>query len=252
MTQILIYENVTPVSSANHKDLSIELKNFDFASKVSAVPLTAVEIPLASREYAIVFAGDEKAVSPMVVLGVEGETNLFLDEDKSWKADYLPAFIRRYPFVFSRSEDGKKFALCVDEKWSGCNREGKGERLFTEAGEKTAFTQKMLDFLEDYQRQFALTQQFAKTLLDLGVLEMMQANVTLPSGDKRTLRGFYGVSRKKLMALDDAKLAELAKSNVLELAYLQMASMNNLRYIVNRFVPKNPKDVEPKEPNGGE
>lgn len=250
MTQVLIYEKVTPVSSERHRDLSIETVDFKFASKVSSVPLTAVEIPIACREYPIVFAGDDKAVTPMVVLGVEGNSNLYLDENMSWKADYIPAFIRRYPFVFSTSADGKQFTLCIDNEWSGCNNDGKGQRLFSDDGTKTPYTDNMLKFLNDYQQQFATTQVFCKKLVELDLLESMQATMTLPGGGKHTLQGFYSVSRDKLQALEPSVLAELAKSNVLELIYLQMTSMNNLRYVVNRFVPKKPQDVDPEEPVG--
>ncbi len=248
MTQVLIYENVTPISSEKHRDLSIESVSFEFASKINAVPLTAVEIPLASREYTIVFSGNEEAVTPMVVLGVEGESNLFLDQDFRWKADYVPAFIRRYPFVFSSSEDKKQFTLCVDEQWSGCNQEGRGQRLFDADGKKTPYTENMLKFLSDYQKQFANTQNFCKKLKEMDVLEPMQANIKKPDGQTRSLRGFYSVSRQKLKALAPEKMADLAQSNILELAYLQMASMNNLHFIVNRFVPKNPGDVDQDEP----
>lgn len=250
MTQVLIYENVTPVSSGRHKDLSIESVDFEFASKVSSVPLTAVEIPIACREYPIVFAGDDKLVAPMVILGVEGNSNLYLDENMSWKADYIPAFIRRYPFVFSSSEDGKQFTLCVDNEWSGCNTDGKGQRLFSDDGEQTPYTENMLNFLKDYQQQFATTKLFCDKLQELDLLEAMQANMTLPNGEKHTLQGFFSVSRNKLHALEPSVLAELAKSNFLELIYLQMTSMNNLQYIINRFVPKKPEDVDQEEPTG--
>ena len=133
MAQMLFYENVAPVSKERHADLSIERVDFDFAANVNSVPLTAIEMPLAAREYTIVFAGNEDAVAPVVVLGVEGSQNQYLDEEKAWKADF-PAFVRRYPFVFSQSQDGKQFMLCIDEDWSGCNREGRGQRLFTRGG----------------------------------------------------------------------------------------------------------------------
>ena len=64
----------------------------------------------------------------MVILGVEKDENLYVKQPGSWDARYVPAFVRRYPFVFSRSDDGQTFTLCIDETWSGCNADGKGER----------------------------------------------------------------------------------------------------------------------------
>jgi len=248
MAQMLFYENVVPVSKEKHSDLSIERVDFDFAANVNSVPLTAIVMPLAAREYTIVFAGNEDAVAPVVVLGVDGSTNQYLDENKAWKADYIPAFVRRYPFVFSQSQDGKQFMLCVDESWSGCNREGRGQRLFTEEGENTPYLDNMLKFLGDYQTQFLRTQAYCNKLKEMDLLEPMQAQITLPGGEKRSLGGFLGATRAKVKALDAEKLAELVKTDELELTYLQMASLNNLGSVVNRSVPKRATEVEETEP----
>jgi hypothetical protein len=243
MTQMLFYDKVVPVSSQLHRDLCIERVDFGFAAKVNSVPLTAIEIPFAAREYTIVFAGNEEAVAPVVVLGVADSQNLYLDENKAWKADYIPAFVRRYPFVFAQGQEPNQFTLCIDEDWSGCNREGRGQRLFDEQGNQTPYLQTMLKFLGDYQAQFVRTQAFCKKLKELNLLEPMQAQITLPGGEKRQLGGFLGASRARIKTLAADKLAELAKTDELELTYLQMASLNNLGSVVNRAVPKKASDV---------
>jgi hypothetical protein len=243
MTQMLFYDKVVPVSPSQHGNLCIERADFSFAAKVNSVPLMAVEIPLAAREYTIVFAGSEEAVTPVVVLGFADAQNLYLDENKAWKADYIPAFVRRYPFVFAQNEDATQFTLCVDEDWAGCNRDGRGQRLFDDQGGQTEYLQNMLKFLSDYQNQFIRTQAFCKKLKDLNLLEPMQAQITLPGGEKRALGGFLGASRARVKTLGADKLAELVKSDELELAYLQMASLNNLGSVVNRATPKKPSDV---------
>jgi hypothetical protein len=243
MTQMLFYDKVVPVSSQLHRDLSIERVDFGFAAKVNSVPLTAVEVPLAAREYTIVFAGTDEAVAPVVVLGVADSQNLYLDENNAWKADYIPAFVRRYPFVFAQNEDASQFTLCIDEDWSGCNREGRGQRLFDEQGNQTPYLQNMLKFLSDYQAQFVRTQAYCKKLKDLNLLEPMQAQIVMPGGEKRNLGGFLGATRPRIKSLTAEKIAELAKSDELELTYLQMASLNNLGSVVNRAAPKKPNDV---------
>jgi putative ABC transport system permease protein len=42
---------------------------------------------------------------PLALLGANDNENLFFDESNKWKADYIPAFVRRYPFVFSSQDD---------------------------------------------------------------------------------------------------------------------------------------------------
>ena len=102
------------MSRTRHAGCFVEVgANYGFSSDANSVPLMAVEFPQAAAEYAIVFAGSDDEVLPAVILGVRANQNLFLSDASAWGAKYIPAFVRRYPFVFSRS--GDQFLLCVDE-----------------------------------------------------------------------------------------------------------------------------------------
>jgi len=232
MAQMLFYENVSAVSPQRHGDLSIDREDFTFAANVNSVPLMAVEMTAAASEYTIVFAGDENNVMPVVILGLEGTKNYYVGKDGNWTADYIPAFVRRYPFVFAQNEN--QFTLCVDEDWSGCNREGKGQRLFDDAGERTEYLNRMLKFLEESQAHFARTQTYCNRLKELELLEPMKADFTFPGGEKKSLGGFMAISREKLKNLEPEKLAELAKTDELELTYIHLLSMNNFRRVMER------------------
>jgi hypothetical protein len=138
--QLLIYEKVVPVSKERHANWSIKpSKDYSFARDINSLPLMAVEFPGAASEYTIVFVGgqaEDSEVMPAIILGVSNE-NLFIDDAGNWQAKYIPAFIRRYPFVFSSTESSERFTLCIDEDYSGFNQEGRGERLFDADGEQT-------------------------------------------------------------------------------------------------------------------
>ena len=232
MAQLLFYENVAPVSPQRHGELSIDRADFGFAANVNSVPLMAVEMTAAASEYTIVFAGNEEAVAPVVILGLEGTKNQYVDKDGKWTADYIPAFVRRYPFVFAQQEN--TYTLCVDENWGGCNKDGKGDRLFDEKGERTEYLSRMLKFLEESQAHFVRTQTYCKHLKELDLLEPMKADFTLPGGEKKSLGGFMAVNRDKLRKLPGDKLAELAKTDELELTYIHLLSMNNFRRVLER------------------
>lgn len=233
-TQLLFYKEAVPVSKQQHAAFSIDTtQDYSFASGVNSVPLTATEFPFAARDYVIVFAGQETPM-PVAILGVQQDKNVFVSDDGHWQGRYIPAFVRRYPFVFSSSEDGSTFTLCVDKEFKGLNEEGRGEKLFDEAGEKTSYLERMLNFLQDYQLQFQRTQAFCKQLKELDLLETMQAQISMPSGNQQSLTGFQVINRDRLKALDGEKLAELAKTDALELAYLQIQSMNNFSVMVEQ------------------
>ncbi|HUG68212.1 MAG TPA: SapC family protein [Pirellulaceae bacterium] len=237
MAQLLFYENVAPVSPQRHGELSIDRADFGFAANVNSVPLMAVEMTAAASEYTIVFAGNDEAVAPVVILGLEGTKNQYVDQDGKWSADYIPAFVRRYPFVFSQQEN--TYTLCVDESWDGCNKDGKGDRLFDEKGERTDYLSRMLKFLEESQAHFVRTQTYCKHLKEMDLLEPMKADFTLPGGEKKSLGGFMAVNRDKLRNLAPEKLAQLAKTDELELTYIHLLSMNNFRRVLERTAKAN-------------
>lgn len=227
-TQLLIYETAVPASHARHGNWSVDVgAGYAFSSKVNSVPLMAVEFPVAAAEYAIVFGGTGDVVMPAAILGLRAEQNLYVGEGGTWDAKYIPAFLRRYPFVFSSRDEGKTFTLCIDEGFPGFNQEGRGQRLFDDERKPTPYVDNVLKFLQQYQLEFNRTQAFCKKLRELNVLEPMQAQISLDSGEKMSLTGFSAVSRARLKTLSAEVLAELLKSDELELIYNHLLSMRN-------------------------
>jgi hypothetical protein len=157
----------------------------------------AAEFASATLEYAIVFAGTE-AVIPVAVLGVRTDENLYITQQGGWHAKYIPAFVRRYPFVFASRDEGKTFMLCIDEAFPGFNQGGRGERLFGEDGQADPYVENVLKFLQQYQLEFHRTQEFCKKLKDLNLLRPMQAQVDIGAGERLALGGFSVVDRARL------------------------------------------------------
>jgi hypothetical protein len=235
--QLLIYTQAQHLSSERHREWSVKAgDDYSFAKEVNSIPLTAIEFPNAATEYPIVFAGEGDSIMPVAVMGIRDNENLFIAEDGKIDAKYNPAFLRRYPFVFSSSDEGDNFTLCIDETFEGCNQENRGERLFDSEGEQTQYLKNVLEFLKEYQVQFARTQAFCKKLNELELLEPMGAEFNA-AGQKLTLTGFMAINREKLKNLSGEQLAELAKTDGLELAYLSLQSLRNFTVMVNRIVP---------------
>jgi len=236
-TQQLIYETAVPVSSGRHGKCAVEVGgDYGFARSINSVPLAAVEFAQASSEHAIVFAETGDEVLPVAILGARKNENLYVSPTGAWQAKYIPAFIRRYPFVFSTNDDGESFTLCVDEAYPGLNYRGRGQNLFTPEGKPTPYVENVLKFLQEYRVQFTRTQSFCAKLVKLDLLEPMQAQFTLGSGEKMSLTGFKVISRDKLKALSGEALSELAGTDELELIYLHLQSMRNFNEVKDRLV----------------
>jgi len=234
--QLLIYETATPVTHARHGKCFVEVGNtYAFTRNVNSVPLMATEFPQAAMEYPIVFANSGDAIMPVVILGARQQENLYLAADGGWKARYIPAFVRRYPFVFSTSQDGQTYTLCIDEAFSGLKFQGRGVALFQAGGKPSAYTENVMKFLKSYSDQALQTQAFCEKLNKHQLLEPMQATFTLTSGEKTALRGFQAVNRAKLKALDGQVLAGMAGTDELELIYLHLQSLSNFNGLTNRM-----------------
>ncbi|GLS43627.1 SapC family protein [Methylobacterium brachythecii] len=237
--QLLIYERAVPVTRQRHGSWSVKAgSTFEFARSVNSVPLMVAEFANAAAEYAVVFGGAADEIIPVALLGIRDNENLYVKDSGAWTGNYVPAFLRRYPFVFSSdnvNEADATFTLCVDEEFAGCNDEGRGERLFDTEGERTQYLQNVLGFLQAYQVQFQRTKLFVKRLQELDLLESMQAQFTLRTGQRSTLSGFSVVNRERLKALPADKLAELMQADEMELIYLHLASMRNLTPIAERI-----------------
>ncbi len=234
--QLLIYSRAQAVNSQRHREWSVKAgDNFEFARDVNSVPLTAVEFVTASSEYPIVFAGSDDQLMPLVVMGVRDKENLYMNDDGTLDAKYVPAFLRRYPFVFSSQDEGKNFTLCIDETFDGCNQDNVGERLFDAEGEKTQYLNNVLEFLKEYQLHFARTQAFCKKLQELELLEPMGAQFTPPQGEKVTLTGFFAINRKKLKELSAEDLEQLVKNDGMELIFLHLYSLRNFNTMLSKI-----------------
>jgi hypothetical protein len=235
-TQALIYDELHALDRERHLNWSIKAgDDCSFAREVNSVPLLAAEFAKAAENYPIIFAGTTESVLPCVVLGLQKNQNLFVTDDGKWDTDYLPAFIRRYPFVFSESPENSQFILCIDEDFSGCNQDGKGERLFDSEGQQTNYLEGVVKFLKDYQLSHQATTHFCKQLIELDLLEEVRATYTGPNAQPGVLTGFYAVKREKIKELADDKLVQMVKSDALELIYYHILSLGNFKSLAKRL-----------------
>lgn len=248
-TQLLFYERAVPLSKERHAGWSVETGgDYSFARHVNAVPLLATEIPTAAAEYAIVFTGTDETVMPAALLGVRNDENVYVTEAGGWQAKYIPAFVRRYPFVFSSSGNGATFTLCLDEEFSGCNQEGRGQPLFDAEKQATPYLEQMLTFTKNFQAQYEPTAGFCKKLTDLKILDPMKAQIKSKDGAEMSLGGFMAVNRDRLKALPGDTLSELANTNELELIYMHLSSMKNVSSMAERLMAKDETAKEETAP----
>jgi hypothetical protein len=245
MSDLVYYEKPVLLDRDKHRTRRVRPGNsFAFARQANSLFLAGVEFNEASKEYAIVFtrAGGGKVV-PVVMLGLRSRENLFVAEQERWDARYVPAFVRRYPFVLAELP-GQSLAVCIDEAYAGLS-ETEGEPLFDAEGKDTPLLRNALEFLAQYQREYLRTEAFCARLDREGLLTAMDARADLVDGRSFTVNGLLVVDEKKLLALPDASALALFRSGELHLVSLHLASLSNMQKLVDRLAQRKSPPLPP-------
>ena len=231
------------LDSALHRNLKVKLPVTDWSvgRNLNAVFVAAVEFGDACREFPLVFvkAGKEPdgsdSIAPIAVLGLTQNTNLYLTGDR-WRAQYMPAVLSTYPFCIARISE-ERFAICFDAAWPGAQND-EGQPLFDAQGQPTELLKNVQTQLETLEGEIQRTRNVCKRFQELGLLQDMRFDVTLPDGGKHTVDGFMTLDDKKVTELPDNVVAELHRSGLLGLMHLHWASLGNMRRLVDWHVER--------------
>lgn len=246
MSGTMYYQRPVLLNREIHRQRRVKPSaGFGFARRSNSIPVAGAEFTEACKEYAIVFARQGARIAPAAMTGLRAGENLFVDAQDRWTAAYVPAFVRRYPFVLA--ELGDQMGACVDEGFAGVNDE-EGEPLFDEQGNNTPFLQNALDFLQRYQQEQLATEQFCKRLEDAGLLTEMSARADLVDGRSFTVAGLMVADEKKLAALSDEVVLPLFRSGGMHLVSMHLLSLSNLQRLVDRMARRDALDKEAETP----
>jgi len=237
LATLLFYQKPVQLNVDVHRDARLGglAGNFSFSTETNSIPLAAVEFFDTAREYPIVFTGQEGgAFFPIALMGVRQNENLFVSTEGKWEGRYIPAFVRRYPFVLAEKQDADDFNVYLDEAYAGFNA-ADGERLFTDSGEHTPLLKQALEFLSTYQGEIKRTRLFVERLQALDLLIPRVLEVVRKDQAPMVLQGFSVVDEGRLMALGDAQLLELARSGLLAWIYAHLMSLGNVTELASRL-----------------
>tara|TARA_R110002051_G_scaffold50508_2_gene97664 strand:+ start:2634 stop:3428 length:795 start_codon:yes stop_codon:yes gene_type:complete len=226
---VLFYEKPEPLSAEHHSKLGVDPvdKPYAFVAKSHVVPLTVTEFAPAALSYPVIFVGDSR--QPVAVMGLRPTENLFIEPTGEFRAEaYIPAYVRRYPFVFANDDAQKRMILCIDRA-ADFVKEGGAAALF-EDGKPSAYTQQAMEFCNNFEQERMRTEAFVTLLKDLDLLEVRDAvftprNADGTSGEPQKLADYFAVSEDKLKALPAEKLVELRDNGALGQIYAHLVSL---------------------------
>jgi len=180
--------------------------------------------------YPIVFHKNaDGRFQPVALFGLRDEQNLFLRGSR-WHAHYIPLAVERQPLLIGRDAAGEPVIhIDLDSPRVNANI---GEALFREHGGTTEYLERMVSVLHALHEGIAATPAFVDALLRNNLLESFVLDMELDDGTQHRLAGFYTIHEERLRALDGDALCEMHRAGHLEAAYMAIASLANLRQLI--------------------
>jgi hypothetical protein len=228
----IFYKDLVPLNSKEHaKYRTKSIDNAHFMQGHHAVPLTVEEFVMASRFFPIIFSAGDQPV-PLALMGMNEGVNVYMDDSgKFTDPVYLPAYIRRYPFMLAKLRpDGDELSLCFDPTSDAVGEFKKeGEALF-DGEEPTENTKNILKFCEDFEQAGARTHQFVEELSKAGLL--MDGEVAIQQeGNENPFvyRGFKMVDEDKLREMRGDELRKMNQNGMLPLIHAHLFSLQLMR-----------------------
>lgn len=245
----LFYKEPTPLDAKKHVKMGLK-KDFGlgFTREVNAVPINMIEMPQICHFYPIAFSPDDNA-TPVALIGLRDNENLFLNAKGEWENNtYIPAYIRRYPFIFSEVPGNDQLTLCVD-MGSDVVNEKSDQKFFDKDGNPSQLAQNALEFCKSYHAAAQQTVEFSKALAQSGLLVDRQAEINIAGDQKINFSGFRIIDEQKLAELDDADFLEWRKKGWLPFLYAHLfsgAQWQKLTMLLNERLEKGGKKGKKK------
>ena len=219
------------LNNVDHKDLRVITRR---GAQFGDAQMAAVTFPTEFRDvqscYPIVFrkTTDGLGFEPIALFGFQESENLFLEGDR-WDAIYVPMLIERQPFLIG--VNGEELMVHIDVENPRVSTT-EGEPVFKTHGGNTEFLENATSMLLAIHQGLQATPPFLAALLEHDLLESFVADIELNDGSHHRLIGFYTINEDKLAALEPDALARLHRAGHLHAIYMVVASLSNLRVLI--------------------
>ena len=244
---VVMYSKPEPLNAEAHGDLGMVSSDapFAFAFAANAVPLQVTEFGPASLNYPVIFAGADRA--PLVVMSLRPNENLFVTEGRFDPEVYIPAFIRRYPFVVASNPGEDRVIICIDVDAHFLVKNGGDVKLF-ENGQPTDYTKNAIQFCENFEMERQRTESFVKQLKELDLLverkhQYQPVNEDGSQAEPMELADYFAVDEERLRALPQETIMELLASGALQQIYAHLTSLLNWDRLLNRTMLRAPEPL---------
>ncbi|RVT43594.1 SapC family protein [Sphingobium algorifonticola] len=229
----IFYNDLIPLNSQEHGDYHIRASDSaPFLANQHAVPLTIDEFITAQRFVPIIFSSGNDPV-PLALMGLNEGVNTFLDDEGKLRGPaYVPAYVRRYPWMLAKLRpDSEELSLCFDPTSPHVGAFEEGDALIVD-GQPTETTTNILKFCEEFEQAAARTGQFVGELKTMELLMDGEVSIQVPGQEQPFIyRGFQMVNEDKLREMRGDQLRKITQNGMLPLIHAHLFSLQLMRDI---------------------
>ncbi|WP_448245867.1 SapC family protein [Thalassotalea agariperforans] len=232
--------NYVLLNNKTHKDIKINTnKSVKLGNNISYTLTFPTEYIHIQRDYPILFSKnpDTGAFQSVVLFGLRQNENLFLKRG-TWHASYIPAVIEKEPFLIGHEEQNvngeiiNNPVVCIDMDNARVSYD-EGEAIFTTTGENTPYLNQISHHLMLINTGIETSKKMFDAFIAHDLLETITLNIELNNGEKICIDGNYTINQNKLSKLSATALEELNSQGFLQMAYMVVASINNIQKLVD-------------------
>jgi len=231
----LFYNSLVPLSTQFHQNYGLAIQDgIAYTSITHAIPVTVDEFSVAQRSFPIIFGMGENP-APLALLSLTDGVNLYVDKDGKWEdGAYLPAFVRRYPFMLAKlGPDASELSLCFDDT-AGIITPDAEDKLF-DGDQPTATTKRILDFCEQFEQAVARTRGFMDELTKLDLLTDGEVTIQQPDMPEPSVyRGFRMIAEERLQNLRGDQARKMIQNGMMGLIYAHLYSLSLISHLFER------------------
>jgi hypothetical protein len=241
--------NIAPIRKEQHQNLKLaKVRDLSHVEGQHIIPLTAAEFAQASASFPIVLVKnpDSERYRSVAMLGLEAGENLFYQEGK-WTAISIPQSISMVPFSLGLDPEKENTLIACVDLGSNFVGEDKDLSLFEDDGKESEVllnVQQALGRLYDNER---MTEKFIKELQENDLLQELELNVALSTGENKKLVGIFTINEDKVKELPDDKVLDFHKRGLFVPIYSMLGSlgqMNRLAQLRNQSSESKVKGVQ--------
>ena len=233
----MFYKEPVALNSKTHAELKLaKFKDYAFAAKTNSIQIVGVEFIEAAKEYPIVFVRlKNESFVPSTLIGLKEEQNLYLTKENTWDARYIPAYVRRYPFIISEPLENGEQVVFIDQESDRIQKK-LGDALFNKDASETEVLTSAKAFLMQHYAQSCFTDEFCQWLAKEDLFTDITAKFEIDrSGENFLFEHLFIINEVKLMQLPVEKVIELFSKGWLAWVYAHLISLTNLSQLIDRY-----------------